>query len=103
MPLPPIPHSAIEPDCCGCLCEVVEDDGSRFFGNECSTEVFIQDVHRIILEMESTAATCPHCDHINQIHGFSEIYAFTCRHCGRGISPASLEGLAWHDVLLPER
>ncbi len=91
MHLPLIPHSTFEPDCCGYLCEVAENDGSQFFCNECSTEVSIQDVQRIILEIETTAPTCPHCGHINQIHGFSTVYAFTCRHCGRGVSTDPLD------------
>jgi hypothetical protein len=34
MPLPLIPHSEIESDCFGCICEVMENDGLRFMCNE---------------------------------------------------------------------
>ena len=35
--------------------------------------------------MESTEATCPHCGRVNQISGFSEVDAFVCRFCERGV------------------
>jgi len=86
MALPLIPHSEIEPNCCGCLCEIVEDT-TYFLCNECGAIVSKEDVARVVVEMESTDATCPHCGRVNSIDGFSEVYAFVCRYCGRGVAP----------------
>jgi len=58
MALPLIPHSEIEPECCGCLCEIVEDK-TYFVCNECSAVVSVEQVQRIVMQMESTEATCP--------------------------------------------
>ena len=84
--LPLIPHSEIEPDCCGCLCEVIEEDGPKFVCNECGAVVSTEDVGRLVLEMESTQATCPHCGRVNHIEGFAEVFAFNCRFCGQGVT-----------------
>ena len=85
MPLPLIPHSEIDPDCCGCLCEVVEDT-TYFLCNECGARVSKEEVAPVILSMESTAVTCPHCGKLDQISGFSEVYAFVCQYCGRSVT-----------------
>jgi hypothetical protein len=52
--------------------------------NECEALIPPDDVHRAVFEMESTAATRPHCGKRNEIYGFSEVYAFVCQQCGRG-------------------
>ena len=86
MALPLIPHSEIEPDCCGCLCEVVDEEKTYFICNECSAIVSKEEAARIVLEMESVDEVCPHCGKVNRIDGFSEVFAFICRHCGQGVS-----------------
>ena len=85
MPLPLIPHCDLDPECCGCICEVMEEDGPRFVCNECGATVPKEDVARIVLEMEFCEATCPHCGKVNHIDGFSEVFAFRCRFCGEGV------------------
>jgi hypothetical protein len=56
--LPPIPHCEIEPECCGCLCEVAADT-TYFVCNECGAIVSKEEAARIVTEMESTDVTCP--------------------------------------------
>jgi transposase-like protein len=83
--LPLVPHSEIETDCCGCLCAVIKEDRTYFECNECGVIVSKEDAARIVLEMDSCDETCPHCGKGNRIEGFSEVFAFTCRYCGRGV------------------
>jgi hypothetical protein len=85
MALPIIPHESFGADCCGCLYEVIEESGPKFVCNECGAVVSKEDVARIVMEMDSTGETCPHCGRLNRIEGFSRIYAFTCQYCGRGV------------------
>jgi len=35
MPLPLIPHCDLDPECCGCLYQVMRKDGLHFACNEC--------------------------------------------------------------------
>jgi predicted RNA-binding Zn-ribbon protein involved in translation (DUF1610 family) len=84
--LPIIPHADFgAADCCGCLVEIVEESGTKFVCNECGAVIPPEDVQRVVMTMESVEATCPHCGRVNQISGFSEVLAFTCRYCGRGV------------------
>jgi hypothetical protein len=83
MPLPLLPHCDIEPDCCGCLIETIDNDGTRFVCNECGAVVSKEDVARLVLQMESCATRCQHCGKMNHIDGFSEVFAFTCWFCGK--------------------
>lgn len=85
MALPIIPHSDFGADCCGCLVEIVGEK-AEFVCNECGAIVPPEDVHRAVIEMESTDATCPHCGRVNEISGFSEVSAFICRYCGEGVT-----------------
>jgi hypothetical protein len=86
MALPPIPHSEIEPDCCGCLCEVIGDE-MQCICNECGAVVSKEEVAPIVLPMESCEAKCPHCLRVSQIVGFSERFAlFRCRYCGESVA-----------------
>jgi DNA-directed RNA polymerase subunit RPC12/RpoP len=84
MALPIIPHELFGVDCCGCLVEFAGAT-TEFVCNECGAKIPTFEVHRVVMQMESTEATCPHCGSLNQIDGLSEIYAFVCRHCGRGV------------------
>lgn len=60
------------------------DEGTRFVCNECGAVVSKKDVARIVIEMESTDVSCPHCGKVNHIDGFSEVSAFV-RFCGEGV------------------
>ena len=84
MPLPIIPHMDFGADCCGCLVEIV-GEAAEYRCNECGAVIAPVDVQRVVMEMESCEATCTHCGKINHIDGFSEVYAFTCRQCGKGV------------------
>jgi hypothetical protein len=84
MALPLIPHCDLDPECCGCLDEVIDDAGSKFVCNECGAVVSKEEVARIVMQIESCDATCPHCGRVNHISGFSEVFAFVCRYCGEG-------------------
>jgi len=88
MALPIIPHELFGTDCCGCLVEIVADV-REFRCNECGAVVPVDDVQRAVMQMESCDATCPHCGKVNEISGFSEVSAFVCRYCERGVSVAS--------------
>jgi hypothetical protein len=44
-----------------------------------------EDVQRVVMEMPSVEEIGPHCGKTNQIDGFSEVFAFVCRHCGLGV------------------
>jgi len=84
--LPLVPHCDLDPDCCDCLFEVMEEDGSHFICNECSAIVSKDDVARIVIGMEYCRAKCPRCGSVNEVHGFSKVSAFVCRRCGEGVA-----------------
>ncbi len=86
MALPIIPHELFGVNCCGCLVEIVEEHATKFVCNECDAVIPAEDVQEAVITMESVEATCPHCNHVNEISGFSEVFAFKCRHCGRGVA-----------------
>jgi hypothetical protein len=67
----------------------VDENGQRFICNECNAIVSKEQVARIVLEMESCEAKCPHCGRVNQISGFYEVFAFVCRYCGQGAALAA--------------
>jgi hypothetical protein len=85
--LPLIPHCEIEPECCGMLCQVVDSEGVHFECNECRAVVTKEDAARIVLQMESCEVRCPHCGKMNHMDGFSEVFAVTCRFCGKPVEP----------------
>jgi hypothetical protein len=85
MPLPLLPHCDLDPECCGCLFEVVEESGLKWICNECGATLTKEQIATLILEMESSEATCPHCGKMNHIEGFSDVFAFRCRFCGEGV------------------
>ena len=65
--------------------EVVEETGSKWVCNECGAVISEEEVARIVLQVDSCEATCPHCGKVNEISGFSEVSAFVCRFCGEGV------------------
>ena len=81
MALPLIPHSELQPDCCGVLCEVIGEQ-TEFVCNECGAVLSKEEVAPAVLRMEAIELVCPHCGQMNRLSWFSEIYAFTCRYCG---------------------
>jgi hypothetical protein len=62
----------------------MEENGPHFICNECSVEVPVEDVQRIVMGMESTEVTCPSCGKINHIDSFTAVCAFVCHCCGQG-------------------
>jgi len=86
MPLLIIAHETLGADCDGCINEVVEESGSRYFCNACQAEISIEDVGRAVMEMPSVDIPCPHCGRTNEISGFVELSAFICRFCGQGVA-----------------
>jgi hypothetical protein len=86
--LPLIPHCDMDPECCGCLMQVMGEDGIYFRCNECGA-VLTKGRGRaapLILSMESCEATCLHCGKVNEVTGFSEVFAFVYRFCGQGVT-----------------
>ena len=84
-PCPIIPHEDFGADCCGCLVAIIGET-TEYRCNECGAVIAAEDVQRIVMEMPSVEEICPHCGKVNQINGFSEVYAFVCLHCGQGVS-----------------
>jgi hypothetical protein len=65
-----LPHCDIDPDCCGCLDQVIDEAGTKFICNECGAIVSREDAAPILMETESCEATCPHWGCVNEITGF---------------------------------
>lgn len=89
-----IPHSDFgDPECCGCLCGVIDGDIARVVCNECRTivkTVPAKDLQRTLDEMELkldvTSAKCPHCGVVHLAPGLSKLIAFVCGNCGKSVS-----------------
>lgn len=86
MALPLLAHCDLDPNCYGCLVEIVENTSSRFICNECGIEVSLADVQRLLFEMKSCEAECPHCGRLNEFPGFCEIFAYHCRFCREAVT-----------------
>jgi hypothetical protein len=69
MALPIIPHEEFGADSCGCLVEIVGET-TEYRCNECNAIIPPEEVQRVVMEMPSVDATCPHCGKVNQIDGF---------------------------------
>jgi hypothetical protein len=93
---PILPHQNFgDPECCGTLWPLIREDApelANIICNECEVVVKtvpVDDLQRALREMEFSLdmcnPTCPHCGKENLITGFSEILAFTCRHCGKAV------------------
>lgn len=88
MALPIIPHEEFGAECCGCLVEIVGET-TEYRCNECGAVIQPDEVQRVVMEMPSVEETCPHCGKVNRIEGFSQVFAFVCRHCGQGVAGAA--------------
>lgn len=90
-----LPHQMFgDDDCCGCLNGIIRGDVADIECNECGVvvrTVSAADLARTLDEMEASldvaSAMCPHCGAVNLFPGFSEISAYVCRECGRGVTP----------------
>lgn len=88
-----IPHSEFgNPECCGCLTATVIADTAVIACNECGAVVKMVpagEIHNAIAQLETqletATSTCPHCGAVSRFPGFSEMLAFICRSCGRGV------------------
>ena len=88
-----IPHSDFgDPECCGCLCGVVRGDQAEIVCNECEKVLrtvpaseLQNTVDQMELALDAAAAMCPHCRAVNLFPGLTEVAAFVCRECGKGV------------------
>jgi hypothetical protein len=92
MSLPLLPHCDLDPECCGCLFQVVIDEETRFKCNEWNGP-FQGSSGTPYPRNGITEAVRPHCGKMNEISGFSEVFAFRCRFCGEGVSANQGESL----------
>lgn len=90
-----IPHSEFDdPDCFGYL-SVVGREGLvvDFVCNECGAVIACARIghvdaaiHALELNGPLASAICPHCGLVNLFPGFSAVLAYTCEHCGLGVT-----------------
>lgn len=91
-PLWIVPHSSFgDPDCPGLFFPEDRDQESDIMCNDCGfvlKTVPAADANRTMdelkLSQDVASGKCPHCGSVNLIPGFSRVFAFTCRNCGRG-------------------
>jgi hypothetical protein len=86
------------PKCPGLLFAVARDgdDVADFMCNDCEVVVRtvpLAEVDATVEQMcadkgEGAALVCPHCKQTNEFPGYSQMFAFTCRHCGKAVSEA---------------
>jgi uncharacterized protein (DUF983 family) len=43
------------------------------------------EVLRLLLGLDGARHTCPHCGAVNVFPGFTEMVAYTCTSCGKGV------------------
>jgi hypothetical protein len=99
-----IPHSEHgDPECCGTIWPLAREGNAElvdFWCNVCDaliTTVKPSEVTATIEAIridkgEGVAAFCNHCGGINEFPGYSEMFAFTCRHCGQADTLARADG-----------
>jgi hypothetical protein len=97
-----IPHSEHgAPDCPGAIWPLSHEDNAElvdFWCNDCDAlmkTVAPSEVTRTIEEMRldkgaGVAAFCNHCGQISEFPGYSEMFAFVCRHCGESVTLAQV-------------
>jgi hypothetical protein len=83
------------PKCPGLLFAVAPDgdDVADFVCNECEAVVRtvpLAEVDATIEAMradkgEGPALVCPHCGRTNEFPGYSQVFAWICRSCGKGV------------------
>jgi hypothetical protein len=91
---PIVAHSDTgDPDCCGCIFPVFRENEADITCNECGSIIktvpadqAVDALMQIALAQESCIATCPHCGQENILPAFSEMFAFICQHCEKGVS-----------------
>jgi hypothetical protein len=88
-----LPHSSFgDPECYGCLCAGIHGEQAEIVCNECGAIVqtvpitaLDSTLAKMELSLDVATAMCPHCRAVNLFPGFSEMKAFVCRECGRGV------------------
>ena len=88
-----LPHSEFgDPHCPGFLAGVIRGDRVYIECNDCDDVIRTlpaADLQRTFDEMELTldVATemCPHCNAVNVFTGFSKMFGFTCKQCGKAV------------------
>lgn len=80
-------------ECCGCLMIEERGDVADLVCNECGVVVRTvarSDLHPVVTEMSLAGGfaheLCPHCGSVNLFPGFSEMMAYRCRECGKGVA-----------------
>jgi hypothetical protein len=89
----PIPHADFgDPQCCGCLCGVVQGDQAKIICNECEKVLrtvpaseLQNTLDHMQLTLDAAAAMCPHCRAVNVFPGLTKVAASVCRDCGKGV------------------
>jgi hypothetical protein len=77
MALPIIPHDEFGADCCGCRVEIIGET-TEYRCNGCGAVIPAEEGQRVVMEMPSVEATCPHCGKINRVDGFFRRYSRSC-------------------------
>jgi hypothetical protein len=87
--LPIVPHEVAGVECCGCITADINGETVKLVCNECRAVVGIVDLGVLtqLLGLECAKATCPYWGKANTFPGFTEMTAYTCKHCGRGVAP----------------
>jgi hypothetical protein len=88
-----LPHSAFgDPECCGCLCGIIENDQAEIFCNECEEVIrtvpaseLRNTLDHMELALDVATAICPHCRAVHLFPGFTRVGAFVCRECGKSV------------------
>ena len=85
--LPIMPHALNGTDCDGCIVAQANQGTIELVCNECREILGRIDQHILIslLQVEAARPICPDCGQVNVIPGFTEIFAYICRHCGAAV------------------
>jgi ssDNA-binding Zn-finger/Zn-ribbon topoisomerase 1 len=88
--MPFVPHEKVPGvDCCGCIIAVVEGNKVELRCNECGAVVGVVqlDILKGLLGLDCATTTCPRCGHENSFAGLERMRAYTCRGCGKAVTP----------------
>ncbi len=85
-----MPHVLTGVECCGCISACIEGETVKLVCNECEAVVDTVNLSILtqLLGLDCAKATCPYCGMANTFPGFTEMIAYTYKHCGRGVEPA---------------